>query len=184
MTDKETDKYFMQKVIKLAKNGQYTVHPNPMVGAIVVKNNKIISSGYHRKPGGAHAEQEAIKKAGSNAKNSTLYINLEPCCHYGRTPPCSDLIIQSKIRRVVVSCLDPNPLVNGKSIKQLRRSGVIVNTGTLRKEAKELNKGFFSKFINRRPYITAKFGMSIDGKISLESKKGVGTKFYITLENI
>ena len=116
MTDKETDKYFMQKVINLAKNGQYTVHPNPMVGAIVVKNNKIISSGYHKKPGGPHAEQEAIKKAGSNAKNSTLYINLEPCCHYGRTPPCSDLIIQSKIRRVVVSCLDPNPMVNGKSI--------------------------------------------------------------------
>ena len=169
MTDKETDKYFMQKVINLAKNGQYTVHPNPMVGAIIVKNNKIISSGYHKKPGGPHAEQDAIKKAGSNAKNSTLYINLEPCCHYGRTPPCSDLIIQSKIRRVVVSCLDPNPLVNGKSIKQLRRSGIIVNTGTLRKEAKELNKGFFSKFINRRPHITAKFGMSIDGKISLES---------------
>ena len=169
MNNKDIDKFYMNEVLKLACKGKYTVQPNPMVGAIIVKNNKIISSGYHKKPGGPHAEQEAIRKAGKRANNSTLYINLEPCCHYGRTPPCSDLIIQSKIKRVVISCLDPNPLVNGKSIKQLRKSGIIVKTGILKLESMSLNKGFFSKFINKRPHITAKFGVSIDGKIALHN---------------
>ena len=169
MIEKNIDKFFMNEVLMLAAKGKYTVQPNPMVGAIIVKNNKIVSSGYHKKPGTPHAEQVAIRKAGVKAKNSTLYINLEPCCHYGRTPPCSDLIIDSKISRVVISSLDPNPLVNGKSVKQLRKSGIIVKIGILKKESIILNKGFFSKFVNKRPHITAKFGMSLDGKISLSN---------------
>ena len=169
MIDKNIDKFFMNEVLMLAAKGKYTTQPNPMVGAIIVKNNKIVSTGYHKKPGTLHAEQVAIRKAGVKAKNSTLYINLEPCCHYGRTPPCSDLIIDSKISRVVISSLDPNPLVNGKSVKQLKKNGVIVNIGILKKESIALNKRFFSKFIHKRPYVTAKFGMSLDGKISLSN---------------
>jgi diaminohydroxyphosphoribosylaminopyrimidine deaminase/5-amino-6-(5-phosphoribosylamino)uracil reductase len=171
MTKNEADIFYMNKVLLLAAKGKYTVQPNPMVGALVVKDNKIIGSGYHRKPGTPHAEQVAIKKAGDKSHNATLYINLEPCCHYGRTPPCSDLIIESKISRVVISSLDPNPLVNGKSVKQLRRSGVIVKTGVLKHQSLDLNKGFFSKFTNKRPHVTAKFGVSLDGKISLFNGK-------------
>jgi len=176
MTNNETDKFYMNKVLLLAAKGQYTVQPNPMVGALIVKGNKIIGSGYHRKPGTPHAEQVAIKKAGKKAKDATLYINLEPCCHYGRTPPCSDLIIESKISRVIISSLDPNPLVNGKSVKQLRKYGIKVKTGVLKKESLQLNKGFFSKFVNKRPHVTAKFGVSLDGKISLSN----GTSKWIT----
>ena len=169
MTEKDTDKFFMNKVLSLAEKGKFTVQPNPMVGAIVVKNNKIIGSGYHRKPGTPHAEQLAIKKAGNRISNSTLYVNLEPCCHYGRTPPCSDIIISSKISRVVISTLDPNPLVNGESVKQLRANGITVKVGVLKEQSIDLNKGFFSKFLKKRPHVTAKFGISLDGKISLHN---------------
>ena len=179
MIKKDNDIFYMREVLKLASKGKYTVQPNPMVGAVIVKNNKIISSGYHAKPGTAHAEQVAIEKAGNKAKNSTLYINLEPCCHYGRTPPCSDLIIASKISRVVISSLDPNPLVNGKSVKQLRQNGIAVNTGILKTESIALNKGFFTKFLQKRPYVTAKFGISLDGKISLSN----GISKWITSTN-
>lgn len=168
-TKNDIDIDYIRQTFILALKGKFTAHPNPMVGAIIVKNNKIISKGYHRHPGSAHAEQIAIKKAGSQAKKSTLYINLEPCCHYGRTPPCLDLIIQSKISRVVISSIDPNPLVNGFSIKKLRKAGIEVKINVLKKEALDLNKNFFSKFINNRPFITAKSGISLDGKISLSN---------------
>ena len=148
MNKEETDKYYIGETFKLALNGKHTVHPNPMVGAVIVKNGKIMGQGYHLKPGSPHAEQEAINDAGKSAHNSTLYINLEPCCHYGRTPPCSDLIIRSKIKRVVVSSLDPNPVVNGKSIEQLKRSGIEVKIGVLKDDAIKLNQGFFNKFLN------------------------------------
>ena len=169
MNKAETDKYYIRETFKLALNGRYTAHPNPMVGAIIVKNGKIIGKGYHLKPGSPHAEQEAINDAGGSARNSTLYINLEPCCHFGRTPPCSNLIINNKIKRVVVSSLDPNPIVNGKSIMQLRKAGIEVKVGVLKDDAMKLNRGFFSKFLFKRPSIVCKSGISLDGKISLSN---------------
>ena len=178
MNKEETDKYYIEETFKLALNGKFTAHPNPMVGAIVVKNGKILGKGYHLKPGFPHAEQEAIKNAGKSAQNSTLYINLEPCCHFGRTPPCSNLIINSKIKRVVISCLDPNPLVNGKSIRQLKKSGIEVRVGVLKNKAMKLNRGFFSKFLLKRPNIICKSGISLDGKVSLSN----GISKWVTSE--
>ena len=169
MNKEKFDEYYIRETFKLALNGKFTAHPNPMVGAVVVKNNKIIGKGFHLKPGSPHAEQVAIKNAGISALNSTLYINLEPCCHYGRTPPCSDLIINKKIKRVVISSLDPNPLVNGKSVKQLRSAGIEVKIGILKDEAIKLNNGFFKKFVLKRPIIICKTGISLDGKISLNN---------------
>ena len=167
MNDIDIDKNYIARCLLLASKGRFSADPNPMVGAIIVKNNKIVGKGYHKRPGSPHAEQMAIKQAGKQAVKSTLYINLEPCCHHGKTPPCSDLIIKNKISRVVISSIDPNPLVNTRSIKQLRKAGIQVNVGILKDEALNLNKGFFTRFTKKRPYITAKFGMSLDGKISL-----------------
>ncbi len=169
MTKKEFDILFIKKTFELAKKGQYSAHPNPKVGAIVVKNNKIISKGYHKSPGSPHAEKIAITNAGNEIINSTLYVNLEPCCHYGKTPPCLDLIIKNKIKRVVISTRDPNPLVNGKSIKALKKSGIEVSVGICKKEAISLNRGFFKKFKENKPFVILKSGISLDGKISLKN---------------
>ena len=169
MNKKEKDIFYIKKVIELAKKGRYTVHPNPMVGAIIVKNNQIIGKGYHKKPGTPHAEQIAIQQAGHDAKGSTLYVNLEPCCHFGRTPPCSNIIIESKIKRVVICEYDPNPIINGKSIRQLKKAGIIVDIGLYKHEAINLNKGFYSRFNLNAPYVTAKIGMSLDGKTSISN---------------
>ena len=163
------DIYYIKKTFELAKKGNYTTHPNPRVGALVVKNNTIIGKGYHKNPGSSHAEQIAIKNAGSNCKGSTLYVNLEPCCHFGKTPPCLDLIIRSKIKRVVISSIDPNPLVNGKSITQLKHAGIEVKIGICNDDAIEINKGFYSKFLNKKPFVVVKSGISLDGKIALHN---------------
>tara|TARA_Y100000590_G_scaffold169037_2_gene193612 strand:+ start:29198 stop:30304 length:1107 start_codon:yes stop_codon:yes gene_type:complete len=171
MTKEELDNYFIKETFKLAKKGEYIADPNPMVGAVLVKNNKIISSGYHKGPGNFHAEYIAIKKAGKHSMGSTLYVNLEPCCHFGRTPPCSDYIIKNKIKRVVISTIDPNPLISGKSIKQLKKNGIEVTVGIFENEAKKINAGFFTKFNFRRPYIVAKSAISLDGKISTVDSK-------------
>ena len=178
MTEKDIDHYYIGYCLQLAAKGRYSAHPNPMVGAILVKNNRIIGKGFHKVPGSPHAEQIAIKQAGHAAKNATLYINLEPCCHHGRTPPCSDLIIKSKIKRVVISSLDPNPLVNSNSIKQLRKSGVIVKVGIMKKDGMNLNRGFMSRFIKKRPFVIVKSGISLDGKTSLYN----GVSKWITSE--
>ena len=163
------DIYYIKKTFELAKKGSYTTHPNPRVGALVVKNNTIIGKGYHKNPGSSHAEQIAIKNAGSNCKGSTLYVNLEPCCHFGKTPPCLDLIIKSKIKRVVISSIDPNPLVNGRSIKQLKHAGIEVKIGICNDDAIKINKGFYSKFLNKKPFVIVKSGISLDGKIALHN---------------
>ncbi|MBC8297470.1 MAG: bifunctional diaminohydroxyphosphoribosylaminopyrimidine deaminase/5-amino-6-(5-phosphoribosylamino)uracil reductase RibD [Pelagibacterales bacterium] len=163
------DIYYIKKTFELAKKGNYTTHPNPRVGALVVKNNTIIGKGYHKNPGSSHAEQIAIKNAGSNCRGSTLYVNLEPCCHFGKTPPCLDLIIRSKIKRVVISSIDPNPLVNGKSITQLKHAGIEVKIGICNDDAIEINKGFYSKFLNKKPFVVVKSGISLDGKIALHN---------------
>lgn len=135
------DEKFMQRCFKLALKGAGNVSPNPLVGCVIVKNGKIISEGWHKKYGGFHAERDAITKAfkkGISLKGSTLYVNLEPCSHYGKTPPCSDLIIENKISEVVIGCRDPYKEVSGKGIRKLKKAGIKVKTGILETDAAEI----------------------------------------------
>ncbi len=167
----DLDIKFMKIAIEQAKKGRYRTHPNPLVGAVIVKNNKIISKGYHKRFRDKHAEQDAIDKAKASINESTMYVTLEPCHHHGNTPPCVDSIINNKISRVVIASKDPNPLVNEKSINKLKDNGVDVKTGVCEEQAVELNKSFFYKYKFNKPYIRLKFGASIDGKIADEKKQ-------------
>ncbi|RMA97573.1 bifunctional diaminohydroxyphosphoribosylaminopyrimidine deaminase/5-amino-6-(5-phosphoribosylamino)uracil reductase RibD [Hydrogenothermus marinus] len=163
------DNCFMKVAIEEAKKRKGLTHPNPTVGAVIVKDGKIIGKGFHEKAGKPHAEREAIKDAlskGYDIENSTMYITLEPCCHYGKTPPCTDAIIENKIKRVVVATLDPNPLVAGKGVEILRKKGIEVKVGVLEKQAKNLNEDFFVYIKEKRPFIHLKWAQSIDGKIA------------------
>ena len=162
---------YMSIAIEQAKKGMYRTHPNPMVGAVIVKNNKIISKGYHKRFRDKHAEQDAIDKAKVSLKGATLYVTLEPCHHHGNTPPCVDTIIKNKFSRVVIGSRDPNPLVNEKSISKLRDNSILVTTGVCEHEAMELNKSFFYKYTYKKPYIRLKFGTSLDGKIATKEKE-------------
>lgn len=161
---------YMKRAIELAKMGTGHVSPNPLVGCVIVHNNKIIGEGYHHRFGGPHAEIVAINSVKDHRllKNSTLYVTLEPCSHYGKTPPCADTIVNLKIPRVVVSCLDPNPLVAGKGIQKMKDSGVDVQTGILEKEYRCINRRFFTFFEKKRPYIILKWAQSQDGFIDYE----------------
>jgi len=166
------DLNIIKECFKLAKKGKGFVSPNPLVGAVLVKNEKIIGKGYHKKYGTAHAEVNAIKNSKVDVSGSTLYCNLEPCCHKNKqTPPCVPLIIKKKIKRVVISNLDPNKAVSGKGVKQLRDAGIEVVTGVLEKEGSELNKFYFKYTGEKLPFVTLKIAQSIDGKISLSKKK-------------
>jgi diaminohydroxyphosphoribosylaminopyrimidine deaminase/5-amino-6-(5-phosphoribosylamino)uracil reductase len=160
---------FMRKVLGLAEKGRGTTSPNPMVGALVVKNNKIIASAYHRRPGGLHAEAIALKRAGQKAKGATLYVNLEPCAHLGRTPPCAKAIINSGIKEVYCSMIDPNPLNNGKGKKELEKNSVNVKVGMLNKEATKLNEVFIKYVTRGMPFVTIKVAESLDGKIATKT---------------
>lgn len=157
----------MARCIQLARCGKGHTRPNPMVGAVVVYDGRIIGEGYHRKAGEAHAEVNAIAavKDEKLLENSTLYVSLEPCSHWGKTPPCASLILQKKISRVVVGCLDPFPEVSGRGVGMLREAGVEVVTGVLEKEAWELNKAFMTLHTENRPYIILKWAESADGFI-------------------
>jgi diaminohydroxyphosphoribosylaminopyrimidine deaminase/5-amino-6-(5-phosphoribosylamino)uracil reductase len=165
MVDKQAE-YYMRKCFELARKGFGKTNPNPMVGALIVKNNKIISQGWHKKAGSPHAEVIAIRKAKEKVEDSTLYVNLEPCSSYGRTPPCVDEIIKAKIKKVVIACPDLNPLHNGRGIKKLKLKGINVKVGILEKEAKNLNKIFFKYIKKKIPWVTIKIAQSIDGKIA------------------
>ncbi len=159
------DEKYINRCLQLAKKGLATVAPNPMVGCVIVYNNKIIGEGWHQKYGEAHAETNAINsvKDKSLLSKSTLYVNLEPCAHFGKTPPCTDIIIKCKIPKVVIGCIDVFSSVNGKGIKKLRRTGCEVKVNVLEKECKELNKRFFVYHKYQRPYITLKYATSQDG---------------------
>ncbi len=179
MIDK--DKTIMEKVIELAKLGEGEVSPNPLVGAVLIRNNKIIGQGYHKEYGSNHAEIEAIEDAinrGNKNKinGSILYVNLEPCCHLGNTPPCVNEIIKRKIKKVIVACKDPNKKVNGRGIKKLRENNIEAELGLMKKEAIDLNKYFFKYIKTGRPYIIWKSGMSLDGKITHSSDKYITNK--------
>lgn len=168
----------MQKAFWLAKKGQSWTFPNPMVGAVLVNAGKVIGQGYHRKAGGHHAEIEAIQSSKTNLKGATMYVNLEPCSHYGRTPPCAEAIIKAGIKRVVYCTLDPNPKVAGKGIEKLKQAGIDVMGGILEKEAKKLNEAFFTFHTKKRPFVAIKFAASLDGKIATSN----GDSKWITNE--
>ena len=163
---KQEHKKYMQLVLDLAKKGNGYVFPNPMVGAILVKGGKIISKGYHKYFGAAHAEAQAITSSKVNVSGSTLYVNLEPCNNWGKCPPCVDLIIKSKIKTLVCAMKDPNPLTGGKSFKKLKAAGITVINGILEKQAKQLNKEYINNIKNVKPYILVKSAVSLDGKIA------------------
>lgn len=159
------DNKFMERCIQLARYGKGSVSPNPMVGAVIVYNGKIIGEGYHRKYGEAHAEVNAIRSVKDERllPDSTLYVSLEPCSHYGKTPPCANLIIEKKIPRVVIACLDPFPKVAGRGVKLLKDAGVEVTVGVMEKEALELNEHFIWFHKHKSPYIIVKWAQSADG---------------------
>ena len=163
---------YIKQCFELANKGAGLVSPNPLVGALLVKNGKVIGKGFHKEYGGVHAEVNAIKNAKEEVAGSTLYCNLEPCCHTKKqTPPCVPLIIQKKIKRVVISNLDPNKEVNGKGVKKLREAGLEVITGILEEEGNELNKFYFKSVKEKLPFVTLKIAQSIDGKISITRNK-------------
>ena len=168
------DLKFIRECFKHAEKGKGNVSPNPLVGAVLVKNGKIIGKGYHKKYGEAHAEVNAIKNSKVNVAGSTLYCNLEPCCHKNKqTPPCVPLIIKKKVKRVVISNLDPNKDVNGKGVRQLRAAGIEVTTGVLENEGRVLNKFYFKYAKEKLPFITLKIAQSSNGKISLSKKEQI-----------
>jgi len=160
------DELFMTECLLLAQKGAGFVSPNPMVGAVVVRGGKVISRGYHKKFGGPHAEVNALRSSGGSVRGATLYVNLEPCNFYGKTPPCTDLIISSRVRRVVVGTKDPNPVVAGEGIQALRRAGIDVDVGVLDAECRKLNEFFFKFITSGLPYVTLKLAQTLDGKIA------------------
>lgn len=165
-----TSEKYMARCIELAKKGNGNVSPNPMVGCVIVCDNKIIGEGYHKKHGEAHAEVNAINAVVNpeDLKKSTIYVSLEPCAHYGKTPPCSDLIIKKQIPRVVIGSIDPFVKVAGKGIKKLKNAGIEVEVGVLANKCDELNKRFFTFHEKKRPYIILKWAQTLDGFIDID----------------
>lgn len=152
------------RALELAKRGFGAASPNPYVGCVIVKNGRLIAEGAHLEFGGPHAEVQALKRAGAKARGATLYCNLEPCRHWGKTPPCTEAVIRSGIKKVVASMADPNPLVRGKGFKDLKRAGISVETGTCEKEARDLNRSFIKFTRENKPYVFVKVAVSLDGK--------------------
>jgi diaminohydroxyphosphoribosylaminopyrimidine deaminase/5-amino-6-(5-phosphoribosylamino)uracil reductase len=163
---KTDDTKWMTEALRLARLGEGLTRPNPPVGAVIVKNGRVVGRGFHRKAGGPHAEVYALRQAGARAKGATLYVTLEPCCTFGRTPPCVEGIIQAGIKKVVAAVSDPNPRHAGKGFKQLRRFGIEVVTGIVAGKADELLAPFASAMIRKRPYVTLKLAESLDGRIA------------------
>ena len=157
---------YMRRALELAARGIGSASPNPMVGAVIVKSGRVIAEGFHKKAGADHAEIAAFKKAKGRAKGATMYVTLEPCNHFGKTPPCTDAILSAGIKKVVVAARDPNPLVAGKGIAKLKRAGIAVTVGDSQKEANRLNEPY-TKFVKKKmPFVTIKAAVSLDGKIA------------------
>ena len=173
-----TDQNYMLQAIQLAKQGEGWTNPNPMVGAVIVKNGRIIGKGYHKKCGELHAGRNAIASLTESAEGATIYVTLEPCCHYGKTPPCTEAIIEQKIKRVVIGSRDPNPKVSGKGIKMLQEAGIEVIEDFMREECDRLNPVFFHYITTKTPYVVMKYAMTLDGKIATKT----GASKWITGE--
>ncbi|MGI5875361.1 MAG: bifunctional diaminohydroxyphosphoribosylaminopyrimidine deaminase/5-amino-6-(5-phosphoribosylamino)uracil reductase RibD [Dethiobacteria bacterium] len=174
----DSDERFMWVALDLARQGRGKTNPNPMVGAVIVKEGEIAGTGFHRKAGDRHAEIIALEEAGEKARGATMYVNLEPCSHYGRTPPCVDAIINAGIRKVVVAVVDPNPLVAGRGVRKLKEAGIKVKVGVLEDKARRLNEVFFKYITTKTPFVIVKSAMTFDGKIAT----GGGKSRWITGE--
>ncbi|MES9923337.1 MAG: bifunctional diaminohydroxyphosphoribosylaminopyrimidine deaminase/5-amino-6-(5-phosphoribosylamino)uracil reductase RibD [Candidatus Thiodiazotropha endolucinida] len=161
------DQRFMARAIQVARLGWYSTHPNPRVGCLIVKEGEVIAEGFHRRAGEPHAERNALAKAGVAASGATAYVTLEPCCHQGRTPPCTEALIESGVKRVVVGMPDPNPLVAGQGLELLRQAGIQVTEGVMRSQVEALNPGFIKRMIHGLPYIRCKMAMSLDGRTAM-----------------
>lgn len=164
-----TDKEYMLRAISLAKEGEGWTNPNPMVGAVIVKDGRIIGEGYHKKYGELHAERNAFASLKESAKGATMYVTMEPCCHYGKTPPCTQAIIEHKIGKVVIGSKDPNPKVSGKGVQILKEAGISVVEDFLREECDKLNPIFFHYIRTKMPYVVMKYAMTLDGKIATKT---------------
>lgn len=173
-----TDQEYMLRAIQLAKKGEGWTNPNPMVGAVIVKDGRIIGEDYHKKCGELHAERNAIASLTESAEGATIYVTLEPCCHYGKTPPCTEAIIEQKIKKVVIGSRDPNPKVAGKGAQILRESGITVVQDFMREECDCLNPVFFHYITTKTPYVVMKYAMTLDGKIATKT----GASKWITGE--
>lgn len=165
----ETHEIFMKRALQLAEQGKGFVNPNPMVGAILVKDGEIIGEGYHTAYGKFHAEIEALQNATQSVEGATAYVTLEPCSHYGKTPPCAEALIVAKVAKVVIAMLDPNPLVSGRGVKMLEEAGIEVLVGVQEKAARELNKVFLKYITRKTPYVLLKTAMTLDGKIATQT---------------
>ena len=163
------DKKYMEMALKIAEKGLGHVNPNPLVGAVVVKDGAVVGKGYHGIYGGPHAEVYALNEAGKHAEGADIYVTLEPCSHYGKTPPCAKKIIESGIKRCFVGSIDPNPLVSGKGIEMLRENGIEVYTGVLKEKCDSINKAFFKYIKEKIPYLFLKCAITLDGKIASKS---------------
>jgi len=161
-----TDEKYMQLALDLAASARGNTNPNPLVGAVIVKDGVIVGTGLHRKAGEPHAEVHAFRMAGEHAKGATLYVTLEPCSHYGKTPPCANLVKESEVSRVVVAMQDPNPAVAGKGIQLLRDAGIEVEVGVLEEQSRRLNERFIHNMLTKRPFVISKYAMTLDGKIA------------------
>ena len=166
MTAHENDEAFMRLALSLAEKGMGRTSPNPMVGAVIVKDGRIIGQGYHEAYGGLHAERNALLSCSESPEGADLYVTLEPCCHYGKQPPCTQAILAAGIRRVAVGCTDPNPLVAGKGIALLSSRGIQVTEPVLEEECRKLNRIFFHYIRTKRPFVVLKSAMTLDGKIA------------------
>ncbi len=173
-----TDYSFMATALRLAERGLYSTTPNPRVGCIIARNDQIVGSGWHERAGQAHAEINALNTAREAARGATAYVTLEPCSHYGRTPPCANALIEAGIARVVIAMEDPNPLVHGRGCALLRQAGVTVQAGLLQAEAHALNVGFITRMTHKKPWVRLKIAASLDGRIALKN----GASQWITGE--
>ncbi len=163
------DYRYMARALTLARRGLTSTDPNPRVGCVLVKDGTVVGEGWHRRTGEAHAEVIALEAAGARARGATAYVTLEPCCHYGRTPPCTDALLSAGVIRVVAAMADPNPQVAGRGLEILRTAGVAVDCGLLETEARALNPGFIQRMTQGRPFVRLKLAMSLDGRTALAS---------------
>ncbi|MEZ5535919.1 MAG: bifunctional diaminohydroxyphosphoribosylaminopyrimidine deaminase/5-amino-6-(5-phosphoribosylamino)uracil reductase RibD [Thiolinea sp.] len=167
------DHTHMARALQLAQRGLYTTHPNPRVGCVIVRDGKVVGEGWHERAGQPHAEVYALRNAGELARGADVYVTLEPCSHFGRTPPCADALVIAGVRRVVVAMQDPNPQVAGRGLERLRQDGIETAVGLLEEEAKALNPGFISAMQRQRPFVRIKMAMSLDGRTAMASGESV-----------
>ncbi|WGZ93345.1 MAG: bifunctional diaminohydroxyphosphoribosylaminopyrimidine deaminase/5-amino-6-(5-phosphoribosylamino)uracil reductase RibD [Candidatus Thiothrix putei] len=167
------DHRYMARALQLARRGLYSTQPNPRVGCVIVRNGQIVGEGWHERAGEPHAEVHALHMAGESAHGADVYVTLEPCSHYGRTPPCANALVQAGVARVMVAMVDPNPLVAGNGLRILQQAGIVTASGLLESDARALNPGFISRMERNRPYIRIKMAMSLDGRTAMASGESV-----------